>query len=109
MRVYEPLDHPALSISYGGHIDVESVDAYSELLAAANIVRDLRRMNDVLTWQTCDVRASPADILALYCGDALSLSRKGPGQQFRAGAATEDEEIINFRLLLNTHMYCSPS
>src|SRR5271154_4702083 len=108
MRIHESLNHLALPLSHSGHIDAEALNADSELLAAPNIVGELRRMNDIFTRQTCDVRAGSADILAFHHRNALSPSCKGPGQQFRAGAATKDNEIVNFRLSLNIHV-CSPA
>src|SRR5580698_708500 len=109
MRVYKPLDHSAFPIPDCGHTDAEVIDADSKLLAAPNILRDLRRMNDILTWQTCDVRAGPTNILAFHRGDALSPSCEGPGQKLRAGTATKDEEIVIFWLFLSFHRCCSPS
>ena len=96
MRFDEPLNHPPLPISYSRHLNVETVDADPELFAAPNIVRDLRRMNDVLTWKTCDVRTGSTDVLPFHDCDALASTREGPGQQFRACATTKDEKIVSF-------------
>jgi hypothetical protein len=81
MRVYESLNHSAFSIPYGRHIDVKAIDVDPELLAAPNIVRDLGRMDDILTWETCDVWAGSPDIPAFNYRDALSSFCKGPGEQ----------------------------
>ena len=54
--------------------DAEIVDADAEVLAAPNIVRDLRSMNDILTGKACDVRAGSSDILAFDHGDALTFA-----------------------------------
>jgi hypothetical protein len=57
VRIHKPLNHLAFPFSYGRHIHSKAVDTDPEPLTATNIVCELRRMNDVLAGQTCDVRA----------------------------------------------------
>src|SRR5215472_6682127 len=103
MRIDETLHHCAFSIPHRGHTDAEPVDADSELLASPDVIRHLRRVNYILAGKTCDVGTGPADIFALDHGDPLSLSGEGPGQQFRARTASENEEIINLGLAQKIH------
>ena len=55
-------------------------------------------MDDVFARQARDVRARTAHIFALDHHHALSLLSGGPGNQFTAGTAAEDNEIIFFRI-----------
>jgi hypothetical protein len=76
----------------------------------ANIVCELRRMNDVLAGQTGDVRTGSSNMFALHDCDTLTASSERPGKHLRAGAAAEDEEVKFLRLALKTyHRVCSPS
>ena len=98
MNIDEVLDHLALAFAHRRHVDADILLADAELLAAKKERGDLGAVDDVFARQAGDVRARAAHIFALDDDDALSLLRGGPGDQFSAGAAAEDDEIIFFRI-----------
>jgi len=94
--VDQVLHHLPLAVAHDSHIDPEAIFGNAELFASAEVGSDLRAMDDVLAWQTCDVRARAADVPALDDSDALTLFRKGPRDVFRSLAAAENDKIVLF-------------
>jgi hypothetical protein len=98
MSIHEVLDHLALALAHHRHVDANIFFADPELLAAIKERCDLGAVDDVFARQARDVRARTAHIFTLDHHDTLSLLSGGPGNQFTAGTAAEDNEIIFFRI-----------
>src|SRR5215510_13318273 len=70
--------HLAFAFAHSPHVDGEISFGDAELFTSAKVRSNLRTVNDVLAGQTGDVRARPADVLALDHRDTLSLLGKSP-------------------------------
>jgi hypothetical protein len=103
MCIDETLDHSALSISDRSHVDTEPIDTNSKFLAAPDVVRELRGMDDVLARQARDVWTGAADILPLYNRHTPSATTECPGKELSSGSAAKNEEIIILGLSMIRH------
>ena len=81
------IDHPALSIAHGRHVDFTVVLGDAELLASEKIGSDLGAMDDVFAGKAGDVGAGASHVLAFDQGQSLALPAEGPGEIFAGFAA----------------------
>src|SRR6476660_1788544 len=91
VHVVEPRYHLAFAIADARHVDCEAVERDAKLLAAANVGRDLRAVDDVLARQAGDVRTRSANIFAIDDCDPLSFASKRPRSNGRTRPTTEHD------------------
>src|SRR5262245_29215979 len=96
MRVDLSVDHVALALANLHHVDRDAIRRRPELRGMAREVRDVRAPYLVLARHAVDVRARPADPLALHDRRALARSRQIPGQQLSALSTAEHERVVPF-------------
>src|SRR5215470_18522596 len=70
--------HRAFAFAHSAHVDGKVSFGDTELFTSAKVRSNLRTVQDVLAGQTGDVRARPADVLALDHRDTLPLLGKSP-------------------------------
>src|ERR1700676_1300200 len=81
------IDHLAFSIANARHMDLRIVLGDPELPASPEIRSHLGAVNDILAWETGDVRARASDVFSFDNNRALSLLSQCPGEVFACFAA----------------------
>jgi hypothetical protein len=87
------VDHVALSRTHPRHVDCHTIRHNSELRAVTRQFCHFRAVNDVLARQTGNVRARPADQLALDHSRTPAGCGHCPGQILARLAAADNEKL----------------
>ena len=104
MNIHQVLHHSALALADQRHVDFEMIGENSELFAVANVLRDLRAVNDVLTGKTGNVRAGSADIFPFDDDYASAFGGERPRQILRPFTAAKNYKFIISRRCI--HAVC---
>jgi hypothetical protein len=92
------LDHVALALHNGRHVDRDGTHHDAELRAVPRQMRDFRAPDLVLARQAGDVGAGATDPAALDDGNPSPRLRHVPCEQLATLAAAQDEDVKLFRL-----------
>src|ERR1700730_11657321 len=84
------IDHLAFSIANARHMDLTIVLGDPELRASPEIRGHLGAVNDILAWETGDVRARASDVFSFNDNRALFLLGPCPGDGFASFAAAHN-------------------
>ena len=88
------LDHVALALTDGCHIDPDGADLDAELVAAAGEVGDLGAGDHGLRRGAAVVDAGAADRAALDHGDAFAARGEGCGEGITRLAGAQNDDVV---------------